>query len=85
LHFLQAYIFQGNFWLDYSETVAALVKYNQYRPNFGALAHWFKRANKAQLTLRENADLTIGLDDDCTINVTQLVGEKIFSLGLTND
>ncbi len=71
--------------LKYSKTVAALVKYNQYRPNFGALVHWFKRANKAQLTLRENADITIGLDDDCTINVTQLVAEKIFNLGLTNN
>jgi|GEM_PF-1225620 len=65
-------------------TVAALVKYNQYRPNFGALAHWFKRANKSQLTPKEKAEITIGMDDDCTINVTQLMGDRIFTLGLTN-
>ncbi|MBR8827749.1 MAG: TerD family protein [Gomphosphaeria aponina SAG 52.96 = DSM 107014] len=76
-------VIEGNKHLP--ATVAALVKYNQYRPNFGALAHWFKRANKAQLTPREKAEITIGMDDDCTINVTQLVGERIFTLGLTKD
>lgn len=63
-------------------TVEALVKYHQYRPNFGALAHWFKRVNKCQLTTKESAEVTIGLDDDCTINVSQLVGEKILTFGL---
>ena len=65
-----------------TKTVAALVKYNQYRPNFGALAHWFKKANKCQLTTRESAEVTIGLDKDCTVNVHKLMGDNIFTFAL---
>ncbi|MDF5723162.1 MAG: hypothetical protein PUP91_22360 [Rhizonema sp. PD37] len=58
---------------------AALASYWQAKPTFGALAHWYVRANYATLVDRKNALTTIGITDDCSINVLKLVGEGVTS------
>jgi hypothetical protein len=58
---------------------AALASYWQARPTFGALARWYVRANHATIVERENAAITIGISEDCTINVLKLVGQGVTS------
>lgn len=58
---------------------AALASYWQAKPTFGALAHWYVRANNASLVSRERATTTVGVSDDCSVNVLKLVGEGVTS------
>jgi hypothetical protein len=57
----------------------AIADYWQSKPTFGALANWYARANHAKLVDRANAEVSIGCDDDCTINVLKLVGQRVTS------
>jgi hypothetical protein len=58
---------------------AALDAYWQARPTFGSLARWYARANNVKIVERENATTTIGISDDCSINVLKLVGQGVTS------
>ena len=58
---------------------AALASYWQVKPTFGSLAHWYVRANHASLVSKERATTTIGVSDDCSVNVLKLVGEGVTS------
>jgi hypothetical protein len=54
-----------------------LAQFYQARPTFALLADWYIRANDAQVVDRETANISIGMADDCTINVMKLVGGEI--------
>jgi hypothetical protein len=56
-----------------------LAAYWQSRPTFGTLAHWYAIANNAGFVERQDAGTTIGIFDDCTINVLKLVGRGVNS------
>ncbi|MEB3177784.1 MAG: hypothetical protein VKL59_01890 [Nostocaceae cyanobacterium] len=58
---------------------ARLASYWQAKPTFGALARWYARTNNAILVQGERSTITIGISDDCTINVLKLVGEGVTS------
>lgn len=58
---------------------ATLASYVESRPTFGALAHWYIRANCATIVQRKDANITIGVSDDCSINVLKLVGQGVTS------
>ncbi len=58
---------------------AAFAAYWQARPTFGLLARWYARANNAKIVEREDATTTIGITDDCSINVLKLVGQGVTS------
>lgn len=58
---------------------ARLASYYQARPTFGDLARWYIRANHAKLVSRQDAQVTIGLSDDCSIKVLKLVGQGVTS------
>ncbi len=62
---------------DLPKIAAALTKFSQSKPTFAALANWYVRANNAKLVDRENAEISIGITDDCTINVLKLVGDGV--------
>lgn len=70
-------IVEGN--AHFPALAAALASYWRARPTFGRLAHWYAKANDATLVDKENARITIGLSDNCTINVLKLVGEGVTS------
>lgn len=57
----------------------ALVDYWQAKPTFGAIARWYARANHAKIVELEDATTTIGVHDDCSVNVLKLVGEGVTS------
>lgn len=57
----------------------AIADYWQSKPTFGALADWYVRANHAKLVDRADAEVSIGCDDNCTINVLKLVGQRVTS------
>jgi hypothetical protein len=56
-----------------------LASYWQAKPTFGQLAKWYVRANHANLVDRQAAKNTIGMSDDCSINVLRLVGQGVTS------
>jgi hypothetical protein len=56
-----------------------LASYGQAKPTFGQLARWYVRANHANLVDRQVAKTTIGMSDDCHINVLRLVGQGVTS------
>jgi hypothetical protein len=56
-----------------------LASYGQAKPTFGQLARWYVRANHANLVGRQAANMTIGMSDDCHINVLRLVGQGVTS------
>ena len=58
---------------------ARLASYCKARPTFGDLARWYARANHATLTSRQDAQVTIGMSDECSINVLKLVGQGVTS------
>jgi hypothetical protein len=57
-----------------------LAQFYQAKPTFALLADWYVRANSAQLADRHVANISIGMTDDCTVNVLKLVGEGSVSL-----
>jgi len=60
--------------------VEALASYWRAKPSFANLARWYVRANNAILVEdRFDAETTIGMTDDCTINVLTLVGQEVTS------
>ncbi|HEY9906236.1 MAG TPA: TerD family protein, partial [Thermosynechococcaceae cyanobacterium] len=60
--------------------VQAIAHYHQAKPTFGQLARWYAQANYATVVAdRQQAEVTIGTDDDCTINVLKLVGQEVTS------
>ncbi len=58
---------------------ARLASYYEARPTFGSLARWYARANHANIVSRQDAQVTIGLSDECSINVLKLVGQGVTS------
>jgi hypothetical protein len=58
----------------------ALSTFVQTKPTYGLLIDLLIVANGASYGKREEADITIGTDDTCTINVLELVGEKVLTL-----
>jgi len=58
---------------------SSLASYSDSRPTFGALAHWYIRANHATLVEYKDANITIGIKNDCSINVLELVGQGVTS------
>ncbi len=58
---------------------AALASYYKSKPTFADLASWYIRANNAIIVDRQDAETTIGLTDDCTVNVLKLVGQGVTS------
>jgi hypothetical protein len=58
---------------------ARLASYSEARPTFGALARWYARANHATISSRQDAQVTIGMSDECSINVLKLVGQGVTS------
>lgn len=56
-----------------------LASFWKIKPTFGDLARWYVRANNAMFVNRDDAETTIGLTDDCTINILKLVGEGVTS------
>jgi hypothetical protein len=58
-----------------------IAQYHKSKPTYGMLAQWMVKANGAEQVRREEAEVTIGVDDDCSINVLTLVGEEVTSLG----
>lgn len=52
----------------------------QAKPTYGQLAQWMVKANGAKLVERLEAEVTIGMDDSCTVNVLKLVGESVMNL-----
>lgn len=63
----------------FPDLARAFSLYNKARPTFGQLAHWYARANGCKIVSREVAEVSIGIDDLCTINVFKLVGEGVTS------
>jgi hypothetical protein len=63
----------------FQSLAAGLASYWQSKPTFGALAQWYARANNATLVDKEAATTTIGVSDDCHINVLKLVGQGVTS------
>ncbi|NEO85460.1 MAG: TerD family protein [Spirulina sp. SIO3F2] len=63
----------------FSAMAAAIAHYWQTKPTFGLLAKWYVQANRATLCSKANAQVKIGLTDDCTINVLNLVGQGVTS------
>jgi hypothetical protein len=59
---------------------AAISKLSTNRPTFGKLAHWYALANNAKVVSKEKASTTIGIHDDCTVNVFGLKGQQVISL-----
>jgi hypothetical protein len=66
-------IVEGN--EHFQSLAAGLAAYWQSKPTFGALAQWYVRANNATLVDKATATMTIGVSDDCCINVLKLVGQ----------
>lgn len=60
--------------------VKNLSNYSEYRPTYGMLAELYRQACGAESVERNKADVTIGMDDTCDINVLTLVGEQITEL-----
>ena len=61
--------------------VEALTKYWLYRPTYHQLINYYLKANNAVLTKeRQEADITIGVDDSCNINVNKLVGSETLTI-----
>uniref|UniRef100_B8HM31 Uncharacterized protein n=1 Tax=Cyanothece sp. (strain PCC 7425 / ATCC 29141) TaxID=395961 RepID=B8HM31_CYAP4 len=61
----------------------AMASYSQSRPTYGRLAEWYRRVAQAErVDRRDQAVVTIGMDDGCTINVLCLSGEAALTLGL---
>ncbi len=58
---------------------SALAAYTQGKPTFGMLARWYARANNAILVDKKDANIIIGVSDDCTVNVFKLVGQGVTS------
>ena len=58
---------------------SALAAYTQAKPTFGMLARWYARANNAILVDKKDANIIIGVSDDCTVNVLKLVGQGVTS------
>jgi hypothetical protein len=58
---------------------SALASYWQAKPTFGALTRWYAKANDAKLVELRDATTTIGISDDCSINVLKLVGQGVTS------
>jgi hypothetical protein len=59
---------------------AALSQFYAAKPTFAALARWYVMANHAKIVDKENAIISIGTTDDCTINVLKLVGDGVMAL-----
>jgi hypothetical protein len=70
-------VVEGN--KQFPALAAALASSWQARPTFGALAQWYVVANDAILVSKERAATTIGVSDDCSINVLKLVGQGVTS------
>lgn len=66
--------------IHFPKLAAAISRLHLSRPTFGQLARWYAQANHARVVSREKASTTIGLQDDCTVNVLQLRGQQILSL-----
>ena len=66
--------------IHFPKLAAAVSKLHLNRPTFGQLARWYAQANHARVVSREKAGTTIGLQDDCTVNVLRLRGQQILSL-----
>ena len=67
----------------FPDLVEAIASYYQAKPTFAQLANWYIRANNAVLVDRLDAETTIGMTDDCTINVLKLVGQEVTSFSQT--
>jgi hypothetical protein len=70
-------VIEGN--THFPALAAALASAGQARPTFGDLADWYVRANGATLVAREEATTTVGMTDDCSVNVLKLAGQKVTS------
>ena len=61
--------------------IEGLTKYCQYRPTYWQLIDYYLKSNAAVLTTdRSDADITIGIDDSCDINVNSLVGVQTLTI-----
>ena len=63
----------------FPELTAGIANYWRAKPTFGQLARWYAKANDANVVDRDIAATTIGMADDCDINVLSLVGQGVTS------
>lgn len=66
--------------VHFPKLAAAISRLHTSRPTFGQLARWYAQANHARVVPREKASTTIGLQDNCTVNVLRLRGQQILCL-----
>jgi hypothetical protein len=65
----------------FSKLAKAISLLSQTRPTYYDLLEFINASNHFELVTKSEADVTIGITDDCTINVLKLSGDKVLTLG----
>lgn len=60
----------------------AVLNWSENKPTYGTLLSFFMEANGIKQAEKNFAEYTIGIDDDCDLNVLNLQGDQVLKLGL---